>query len=100
MARPARRQGSSFAYFRQRIPPDVLPTARGLRLDIPLGGGEAVSCRISGRATHVKVSLRTREPSEAKARNAIVLSHLAHVYDALRHRGPRRAPSLTKSALR
>ncbi|MCE1237849.1 MAG: tyrosine-type recombinase/integrase [Hyphomicrobiales bacterium] len=88
MARPTRRSDTSLIYFRQRIPRDVLMRARGKTLAIPVGD-ETVSVVISETAETLKLSLRTRDPAEARKRHAAVLGHLEQFWLGLRQ-GPRR----------
>ncbi len=71
MARPMRRTESSFIQFRQRIPADVLAKARGLNLVVPVGD-QSAAITIERKAQDVKVSLRTRDPDEAKERQGQV----------------------------
>jgi integrase len=79
MARPMRRDGSNARYFRERIPRDVLEQVRGLALNIPIAD-RTVRVRVSPKATLIKVSLRTSDDREAKARHAVVSTYLANVY--------------------
>lgn len=83
VVRPMKRRESSKHYFRQRIPLDVLERARGMTLTLPLGG-ELVTTVIAARATEVKVSLRTSDPSEAKARQGVIAAYLEGVWRSLR----------------
>jgi hypothetical protein len=62
-----KRPESSNVWFRQRIPKEVIGKARGQMLSIPLGD-QIVTTKLSNRAEVVKISLRTRDPSEAKNR--------------------------------
>lgn len=87
MARPTRRKGSSLLQFRQRIPADVRRKAVWSSLVVPVGSEEAV-VRIGPTTEVVQFSLRTRDPSEAKAREAVALSHLEAHWRSLRE-GPR-----------
>lgn len=77
------RKNSSIPYFVQRIPADVQPLARGLNLSIPVGDGY-VSRRVTDKAVVVKVSLGTREPTEAKKRQGQISSYLEGVWQSLR----------------
>lgn len=88
MARPMKRPASSFHQFRQRIPADILARARGLALLVPVGASH-VPLTISATAAAVQVSLRTRDPREAKARQGILGAHLEQVWQGLRD-GPAR----------
>ena len=87
MARPMQRKGTSLKYFRERIPKDVLPKARGLLLAVPIGG-ETISKRISPSAVEVTISLRSRSPAETKLRQAEAQAYLHSVWRGLRD-GPR-----------
>lgn len=83
MARPARRSDSTVIQFRQRIPRDVLEQVRGCTLHVPVGG-DIVEKVVSGKAKDVELSLRTRDPSEAKGRHAAVSAYLDGLYRELR----------------
>ena len=74
-----RRDDSSILQFRERIPRDVLDRVRGRTLDIPVADA-SIRVRVTPTAEAIKVSLRTRNPSEAKARHAVVRTYLANVY--------------------
>lgn len=82
------RKDSSLIQFRERIPRDVLGRVRGRVLDIPVAG-EHVRVRVTAKAEAIKVSLRTRDPGEAKARHAVVSTYLSNVYRYLRATSPR-----------
>jgi len=81
------RKDSSLIQFRERIPRDVLAHVRGRVLDIPVAES-TVRVRVTAKAEAIKVSLRTRDPGEAKARHAVVSTHLANVYRSLRTTTP------------
>lgn len=81
-----RRQGSTFINFRQRIPRDVKDRAAGLVLSVPVGD-ETATIRISSRTEVVQFSLRTRDPGEGKARQAVALAYLERQWEAIR-KGP------------
>lgn len=83
-----RRKGTSFLHFRKRIPLDILDEARGTTLALPVGD-EIIHSTISAHAIEVTVSLRTREPNEAKSRHASLLVYLEGVWSSLRN-GPTR----------
>lgn len=87
MARPVKRPTSSFIQFRRRIPRDVLPLARGRTIAVPVDG-ELVALTIGPKAVELNLSLRTRDPGEAKARQGAVLAHLEGVWKGLRD-GPK-----------
>lgn len=88
MARPVRRTNSSVLYFRQRIPRDLLTRVRGTTLLLPVGS-ETVRLNVGPKAEDVKLSLRTRDPTEAKQLQSQVLAHLGRVWQGLRD-GPKR----------
>lgn len=80
---PTKRIGSSFLQFRRRVPADLIGRTKGVLLTIPLGS-TTVSKRLSEGAEEVSFSLRTRDPSEAKWRQASALAYLESVWEALR----------------
>jgi integrase len=82
-----RRAGSSISQFNERIPKDVRKRARGRRLDIPLGA-ITVHLTISPQADAVRFSLQTRDPADAKKRNALAAVYLETVWQALRETKP------------
>lgn len=88
MASPTSRSGSTFTQFKQRIPTDVRAKAAGLVISVPVGEGIA-SITIGPTTQVIQFSLRTREPKEAKARQAVALAYLEGVWQSLRN-GPRR----------
>lgn len=83
-----KRSGTSHHHLIQRIPADVLAKARGSTLAVPVGEG-TVAVTISAKAKDVRVSLRTRDPAEAKVRQAAATAYLGTVWEAFRQ-GPRR----------
>jgi hypothetical protein len=87
MSSPVRRDGSSFPCLRKRVPSDVLAKARGMTLHIPVG--EVIAKVRVGSAGEIKVSLRTRDPREAKERQSKALAYLDDLWKSLRE-GPRR----------
>ncbi|WP_247389256.1 MULTISPECIES: tyrosine-type recombinase/integrase [unclassified Bradyrhizobium] len=87
VVRPMSRDGSRFPSFVQRIPADVRAKVAGIELAIPLGGG-FVFVRPSESAQAIRFSLRTAEPSEAKARHGVAAAHLEGVWQALRNDAP------------
>jgi integrase/predicted metal-dependent hydrolase len=82
MASPIRRNGSSVHYLRKRVPADLTDKAVGLVLHVPLGDETAV-VKV-GRTGTIKVSLRTHDPREAKARQAKALAYLDDMWRSLR----------------
>ncbi|MBD9621473.1 site-specific integrase [Ensifer sp. ENS06] len=83
-----RRKGSTLIQFRKRIPKDVLGRAVGTTLAIPVGD-EILHIVVSDKATEITGSLRTRDPREAKERQAVALAYLDSVWQSLRE-GPKR----------
>lgn len=88
LVRPVKRRDSSLIQFTQRIPSDVRLRAIGLKLSAPLGGGEFHHLTISPKAQAIRLSLRTRDPSEAKTRHGLVASYLEEVWRGLRATKP------------
>lgn len=72
--RPVRREGARNVHFQQRIPADARALAVGVKLVLPVGN-EFVTVANSEATTAITVSLRTADPSEAKARNAKLGAH-------------------------
>jgi hypothetical protein len=87
MVRPVKRSGSRNRQFVRRIPADVRSKATGLKLSVPVGGQTQIII-ISSRAQSVRLSLRTDDPSEVKARLAAVDAYLENVWSALREDTP------------
>ena len=83
VVRPMKRKESSKGYFHQRIPIDVINAASGVTLAMPVGN-QVVTKVISPKAVHIKISLRTSDPSTIKARQAIVAAYLEGVWRSLR----------------
>lgn len=88
LVRPVKRRDSSLIQFTQRIPADIRLRASGLKLSIPLGAGEFHHLAISPKAQAIRLSLRTRDPSEAKIRHGLVASYLEEVWRGLRATKP------------
>jgi len=87
LVRPVKRSNSSMSQFVQRIPKDVRERAVGRSLSIPIGS-ETVHLTISPHANAVRFSLRTRDPSETKRRQAEAAAYLETVWQALREDSP------------
>ena len=87
LVRPVKRSNSSMSQFVQRIPKDVRERAVGRSLSIPIGS-QTVHLTISPHADAVRFSLRTRDPSETKRRQAEAAAHLETVWQALREDSP------------
>lgn len=83
LVRPVKRNDSSVPQFVQRIPADVRHLAVGRTLVVPLGA-ETVRVAITPTMGSVRFSLRTREPSEVKARQGQAAAALETFFDALR----------------
>lgn len=96
-ARPVKRPTSSYVQFRKRIPSDVLPLARGRTITVPVGD-TLVPLALGSNAETVMLSLRTRDPREAKARHGAVAAHLEGVWKGLRD-GPQRLTAKQVQAL-
>jgi integrase len=88
VVRPVKRSGSSIPQFIQRIPADVRAQAIGRKLTIPLGNDDPVVVTITRTMQSIRFSLRTREPSVAKVRQAQAAAHLETVWQALRNNKP------------
>lgn len=78
-----KRPQSSVFQFRRRIPRDVLDKARGQTLTVPVGG-RTVHRVVGPKATELTFSLGTRDPGEAKSREAQAISYLDRMWEALR----------------
>ncbi|HWM47687.1 MAG TPA: recombinase XerD [Xanthobacteraceae bacterium] len=87
LVRPLKRPGSRNPQFVKRIPADVRPRAAGLKLAIPVGDSTQTRT-VSGRAHFIKLSLRTNDPAEVKARLAVVDAYLENVWRGLRATAP------------
>lgn len=61
--------------------------ARGKTLALPVGS-EIVVKKISPKADSIRVSLRTRDPSQAKFRQAEIAAYLEHFWTSLRFEAP------------
>ena len=87
MVRPVKRTGSRNRHFVRRIPVDVKAKAIGLTLTIPVGD-ETQPFVIRARSQSVRLSLRTDDPAEVKARLAQVDAYLENIWRALRDEAP------------
>lgn len=87
LVRPVKRTGSRHRYFVRRIPSDVKGKTAGLRLSIPVGDQTQVVI-ITPRAQSIRLSLRTDDPAEVKARLAQVDAYLENIWRALRDDAP------------
>jgi hypothetical protein len=87
LVRPVKRRGSRYRQFVRRIPADVKDRAAGLTLHIPVGEQTQVVV-LSLRAQTVRLSLRTDDPVEVKARMAAIDAYLEKVWQALRDNAP------------
>ena len=83
LVRPVKRTDSSQVQFTQRIPGDVRHLAVGRTLAIPQGS-ETVRITITRSMAAIRFSLRTRDPSEAKGRQAQACTYLETTWAALR----------------
>jgi hypothetical protein len=87
LVRPVKRSGSSIPQFVKRIPADVRDLAVGKSVAIPLGDS-TVLVVFTQEMDAVRFSLRTREPTEAKARQAAAIAALELFWKALRDDRP------------
>lgn len=87
LVRPMKRKGSSNQQFVQRIPADLQQQMVGMKLAVPIGD-EIVFLIVSKKAQSIRFSLRTRDPSEIKDRQASASSYLEKVFKALRTNAP------------
>jgi integrase len=87
LVRPVKRPGSSIPQFVQRIPADLISRVVGRKLAIPVGS-ETVHLTLSARSRSVRFSLRTRDPSEAKMRQAQAARYLEQLWQGLRASRP------------
>lgn len=69
------RKGSRNPHYQRRIPLDVIDKARGMTLSLPIGD-QIVLKKISDKANDIRVSLRTPDPTEYKARKATLDAYL------------------------
>ena len=69
LVRPMRRIGSQSLQFTKRIPESCRPALVGRTLEVPLAVS-TVRVAIGPKTQHIRFSLRTNTPSEAKARQA------------------------------
>jgi integrase len=84
---PVKRSGSSIPQFVRRIPADLRDRAVGMHLDVPLGDS-SVPVVITAKTDSIRFSLRTRDPSEAKVRQAEALAYIEQAFRALRANVP------------
>lgn len=80
MARPTKHPATGTFYYRGRVPADLVHQLKGTKVRITVGE-ESTVVTLSG---HCKVSLQTKEPADAKSRNAHVEGQLQTVWDAAR----------------
>jgi integrase len=80
-----KRRGSSVHQFVQRIPSDIIEKVRGLRLSVPVGDS-VVPLTISPRAVDIRLSLRTKDDREARARQAEVVAFLEAIWRGVREK--------------
>ncbi len=84
---PIKRSGSSIPQFVQCIPADVQESLRGKTLKVPLGS-EIISVKITDKTSAIRFSLRTRDLSVAKVRQAEAAAYLESTFQAFRSNGP------------
>jgi integrase len=87
LVRPVKRTGSRNRQFVRRIPSDVRSKATGLKLSIPVGD-QTQPITITARTQSVRLSLRTDNPAEVKARLAAVDAYLENIWRGLREDAP------------
>jgi integrase len=87
LVRPMFREGSRNGCYNRRIPADVRRLAVGLKLSLPVGE-KFVSVTISPEMEAIRLSLRTSDPLEAKARTARLDEHLERAWSRLRENRP------------
>lgn len=80
MARPTKHPATGTFYYRGRVPADLVHQLKGTKVRVTVGDDSAV-VTLSG---HCKVSLQTKEPADAKSRNAQVEGQLQTIWDAAR----------------
>ncbi len=85
MASPWKDPKTGILFLRVRVPTDLVTIVKGQIVSVPVGNG-VVQAK-AGDA--VKVSLRTRDPREAKTRFATALTTLNSYWDAVR-KGPQK----------
>ena len=83
-----KRPGSTYHQLVQRIPADVAGKAVGRTLAIPIGDSTA-EILITPNRRDIRTSLRTRDPQEAKARQAVAVAYLEAFWRSVRE-GPKR----------
>lgn len=86
MARPTRRDDLSFIYFRARIPADMIPKVKGQRITFRFPASDTEPTEWTSTAaltSHIKVSLRTRDPRQAKALHAVTQGQLQEFLQAI-----------------
>jgi integrase len=81
-----KRPGSSIPQFIKRVPIEIRDQMIGRKLLIPLGEG-TVTATVDKQGV-IRFSLGTRDPSEAKGRQADALAYLERVFEAERHNRP------------
>ena len=87
LVRPLKRPGTTMGHFVQRIPADVKTRATGRKLLMPVGGA-SVPITVKPQADAIRLSLRTRDPTETKVRQARKWRHTWEtVWQALRASG-------------
>lgn len=95
MASPWKDPRTGMLYLRVRVPPDLQSIAVGRKVSLSVAGGNHI---VTIGKTLVKLSLRTRDPIEAKARFIVALAALQDFWGVLR-RGPERLTHKQRIAL-
>ncbi|WP_152047138.1 DUF6538 domain-containing protein [Aureimonas psammosilenae] len=78
-----KRATTSFHQFVQRIPADIKGKVRGTTVAVRVGD-ETVLVKLSAKAQDVRLSLRTRDPQEARERQAAAIASLERAWRAVR----------------
>lgn len=86
MVRPTRRDGSPNAYFRRRIPADLLEKLKGRKISVRLAGAsETDVSEVTAAIGHeIKFSLQTADPRLLRARHAQAQLQIDAFFEAVR----------------
>jgi integrase len=96
--KPHQRRGSAVPQLVARIPTDVRDQAIGRTVTINLGG-DVVRVMITPAMQALRLSLRTKNPAEARARHREVVAQLSTIWDGLRVTAPPRLSHRQATAL-
>lgn len=92
------RRDSQNQQFKKRIPADILPVIVGRTIELPVGD-RTQRITITPQMEIIRLSLRTNDPAEVKARNAAIDARLSMTYAALRQNTPVRLDRRQATAL-